>query len=329
MGEMSGLKKREEWSAPDKRFHKSAHLKERKAMAELRRGLTPRKTAIVVATVIIVVVGGFAFLVGAGPPLCQQSSTATNGSAEGGGSQSISEELGDAASYLVKNYDPTVGLIPETPGSCTFWLYSDNFLAATALLQYGHGQGNATLTKVAADILTSESKYYADLHGAENQYTLLVSPPCGVNASQGYTIFASRGLQIKATLNNGSGELSDAQYADVAFLKAVCLYDQGNVTGAMTAYSAGRTMFDGVGFRDLPYNQTGLYQTYKLALYVYASDTLNQQVNETVLATLMRMQAPDGGFYTGYDASYSTSGTSTNTETTSLAILALYGYPEG
>ena len=43
----------------------------------------------------------------------------------------------------------------------------------------------------------------------------------------------------------------------------------------------------------------------------------------------MRMQAPDGGFYTGYDASYSTSGTSTNTETSRLAILALYGYPEG
>jgi hypothetical protein len=287
-----------------------------------------RKTAIVVAIIIVVLVGAFAFLTNTGPPLCLQSTTTTNNSLPNGTSRSISEELADAASYLVRNYDPTVGLIPETPGSCTFWLYSDNFLAATALLQYGHGQGNATLTRVAADTLTTEGKYYGDLHGAGNQYALLESPPCMVNTSHDYTVFASRGLQIKATLNNGSGELSDSEYADVAFLEAVCLYDQGNATAAMTAYSTGSSMFDGVGFADLPYNQTGLYQTYKLALYIYASDTLNRPVNGSALATLLRMQAPDGGFYTGYDAGYSTSGTSTNTETTSLAVLALYGYLE-
>lgn len=40
------------------------------------------------------------------------------------------------------------------------------------------------------------------------------------------------------------------------------------------------------------------------------------------------MQAQNGGFYTGYDSSYSPDGTLTNTETTSLAILALYNYLE-
>jgi len=298
-------------------------------MAEhLRQALSRRKIAIAVAVVIIVVVGGFAFLVSSGPPICVQSTTTTNSSGQSRGNHSVTEELGDAASYLVKNYDPTVGLVPETPGSCVFWLYSDNFLAATALLQYGHGQGNATLTTTASNILTSVSKYHGALGGAENQYTLLMSPPCEVNASHDYTVFASRGLQIKATLNNGTGELSDRQYADVAFLQAVCLYDQGNSTGAMAAYDVGRGMFDGFGLRDLPYNQTGLYQTYKLALYTYASDILNQPINESALTTLMRMQALSGGFYTGYDASYSTSGTLTNTETTSLAILALYSYLE-
>jgi hypothetical protein len=75
--------------------------------------------------------------------------------------------------------------------------------------------------------------------------------------------------------------------------------------------------------RDLPYNQTGQYQTYKLALFLYASAALDQPFNTTALSTLLRMQAPDGGFYTGYDASYSHQTTLTNTETTSLVILAL------
>jgi hypothetical protein len=38
---------------------------------------------------------------------------------------------------------------------------------------------------------------------------------------------------------------------------------------------------------------------------------------------LEKLQAPDGGFHTGYDSDLSTNGTTTNTETTSLAILAL------
>jgi len=89
----------------------------------------------------------------------------------------------------------------------------------------------------------------------------------------------------------------------------------------MTAYEDGAKMFDGVGFRDLPYNQTHQYQTYKLALFVYASVVLDQPINVTALSTLLRMQALSGGFYTGYDASYS-HGLLTNTETTSLAVLA-------
>ncbi len=37
----------------------------------------------------------------------------------------------------------------------------------------------------------------------------------------------------------------------------------------------------------------------------------------------MKLQAPDGGFFTGYASDFSSNGTATNTETTSLAILAL------
>jgi hypothetical protein len=228
--------------------------------------------------------------------------------------------------YLLKRYNPHLGLIPETPGSCVYWLYSDNFLAAKALMQYG--QDNSTILAIGQNISATVQRDSAQI-GTDNQYaTSFGGGPCQIHNASNYNVSSSDGAQIKTTLNNGTGYLSEKQYADVAFLTAICLYDQGNDSGAMSAYGIGWSMFDGVGFRDLPYNQTGQYQTFKVALYVYASDILKQPVNETALTTLLRMQAENGGFYTGYNSSFSPDRTLTNTETTSLAILALYNYLE-
>jgi len=238
------------------------------------------------------------------------------------GSASIA--VSKAVDYLVANFNPATGLTSETPGSSTYWLYSDNFLAALALNHFG--QRNTTLITLAADISGSinEDLRVQQLNNAENQYMVLnASAPCQFHPSVDYTIATPDGVQIKTTINNGTGDLSENQYADVAFLKAICLYRQNNASGALTSYNAGKGMFDGVGFRDLPYNKTGQYQTYKLALFIYATAVLKQPMDERALSALLIMQAQNGGFYTGYDANYSHDGTLTNTETTSLAILAL------
>lgn len=60
-----------------------------------------------------------------------------------------------------------------------------------------------------------------------------------------------------------------------------------------------------------------------LPRHVYASALLRQPANPAEVSILLSTQAPGGGFYTGYDSGLSHEGTSTNTETTSLAILAL------
>ena len=89
-------------------------------------------------------------------------------------------------------------------------------------------------------------------------------------------------------------------------------------------------MFDGTGMNDSVFqagNQAGQYQTYKLALYIYASKVLGYPVNETTEADMLRMQGASGGFPTGYDSNFSNDGTNTNVETTSLAILALLPTP--
>lgn len=187
------------------------------------------------------------------------------------------QALTNAVDFLLADYNPHLGLIPETPGSSVYWLYSDNFLAARALLQYG--QGNSTITAVGQNISQTLQRDSAST-GADNQYsTSFGSGPCQIHSSGNYNVSSSDvGAQIETTLNNGTGYLSENHYADIAFLTAICLHDQGNAT-AIDAYGVGWEMFSGIGFNDSASTPTSPYQTYKLALYVYASDILKQPGN--------------------------------------------------
>ncbi len=86
-------------------------------------------------------------------------------------------------------------------------------------------------------------------------------------------------------------------------------------------------MFDGYGIADEAYkdgsaSEHGTYQTYKIALYIYALQ--NSRIYDYgAEENLLRMQGPDGGFHTGYDRAGTYAGTLENAETTSIAILAL------
>ena len=67
----------------------------------------------------------------------------------------------------------------------------------------------------------------------------------------------------------------------------------------------------------------GIYQTYKLALYIYALRKLSNSYEYGTQENLLRMQGPDGGFHTGYDRAGTYAGTLENAETTSILIMAL------
>jgi hypothetical protein len=276
----------------------------------------------VVTILVILVIGGVSLLTSsscpypAPPTSLQASQTRTN-------STGIGSSIRDAADYLIRNFNPEVGLIPETPGSATYWLYSDNYLAALALQQYG--AGNSTIVSIAGLISNSlRADLPGHLEGVMNQYLVLnSSSPCQFHTSRPYTLMTFDTAKINATLNNGTALLSESQYADIAFLNAICLYREGNASGAMAAYDAGRAMFDGSGLRDLPFDQTCQYQTFKLALYVYAGAILGEPVPQSAVSALLSVQAQGGGFYTGYNSTFSHQRTLTNTETTSLAVLAL------
>jgi hypothetical protein len=141
-----------------------------------------------------------------------------------------------------------------------------------------------------------------------------------------------------------SGFLSPNDNADVAFLGAIYEWNWGNNgTGneekANTFYDVGVGFWDdGKGFNDLTFKASGSdkYETYKLALYIYATDLGRQGHSKSYndsLAILLAMQQDGtgefmkGGFSTKYRVNDNTpiATDSTNAETTSLAVLALIG----
>ena len=274
---------------------------------------------VVVAMILILVIGIGAYYVSTLFETNTESTTSTI--------QPIT--MNRAVAYLTSNYDSKVGLIPETTNSTSYWVYSDGFLAALALRQAG--SSNSSLTAIADNVSATIQLYAPRLKGATNQYMALSSGwsgPCGFDSTQSYVIAKWSNIEINVTLNNATGTLSDSNYADIAFLAAICHQHRGDYALALNDFNLGAKFFDGTGFADRQFTgpgsaNPGQYQTYKLALYIYASKLLSQPASQAAMTNLLKMQASDGGFYTGYYPGLTHGNTTTNTETTSLAILAL------
>ncbi len=234
---------------------------------------------------------------------------------------SPSQILSGAENFLVNQYNRTIGLVAEYPHSNMYWLYSDNFLASYVLQKIN--TSNVTQLKIAQNISRSLSRYLVAVPAPINQYMILNSSLFAFNTSKNYDVANIDGGTIAVTLNNGTSELNPKNYADIAFLEALYYNEIGQEDSALSVFQTGATMYDGIGMKDVPFS--GVYQTYKLALYIYAAKVLGQNYSSSAETTLLNMQGINGGFFTGYNASYSTVGTLTNVETTSLSILAMTG----
>ena len=237
--------------------------------------------------------------------------------------------LDPAVNYLYDNYNESIGLIHESPEAefkNNYYIYSDNYLASLVLGNYD--PSNLTMIGRAENI-TNKMQYYLGLAGIANpinQYMALNESEFAFNCSANFNLTSVDGAAIKTTINNQSGSLDPKSYADIAFLQSVYYHRMDNDSMAMRVYNDGVNcsinLTGGMGFQDRAFNDSYLYPTYKLALYIYASKLLGQDYDQQAFDTLIAMQQPNGGFATSYDSDLqATSGT--NTETTSLAVLAL------
>lgn len=222
--------------------------------------------------------------------------------------------------FLVGQYNKSIGLLAEYSGAQNYWLYSDNYLAIQAF-KNGTSFNATNQLQIEQNVSQTLQRYMNAIPDAKNQYMALTQDNFVFNASQNYVVAVVDGKDIRITLDNGTGGLAPTTYADIAFLEAIYYHDIGNNNQAISAFNDGANAYDGIGIKDSPF--TGQYQTYKLALYEYAAHILGQSLPSSVQTNLLKMQGSDGGFYTGYTSTFSTDGTFENTETTSLAILAL------
>jgi len=252
--------------------------------------------------------------------------------------------LNKVIDYFQSNYNGTVGLIPETPGGHTYWLYSDNYLVILAVSRYD--PGNSSTNNFSSALFAAFDGYAVTLPGslAENQYIALNATlgyfGCPSNHVLTWTGGAGNGSALMMTTANGNDQSCTSQnYADLTLLQALYQHRLGNAAAATRLFDNASSYFDGYGFKDLAYTSPSstsfqVYQTYKVALYVYATYCLGEQKSATNLAAatavLLEMQSNStGGFTTGYTSNGLalgppvTANGGVNTETTALAALAL------
>ena len=110
----------------------------------------------------------------------------------------------------------------------------------------------------------------------------------------------------------------------IAYLK------EGDYNNSNRTYNLGNETWDGVGFKDTAYNAIIGYDTFKLALYILASKTLNRPYDMVAYNNLLSCQLTSGvggladaGGFASYYYGKGVTNNQTNTETTALAILAL------
>ncbi len=225
-----------------------------------------------------------------------------------------------AVSFLVdKQFNPGLNLTREgTSGGreTTYWLLSDNLLASKALWSY-----NASVSARIRNAMVRYGYVNNQLHESLFGLGIPIPPRTGTE----FVVKVTTQYTIKVELHNGTQVYPDyQQYCDLLVYVALDSEWLGNRSAATNNFTLAIQMWDGKGIADKQFSVYNEYQSYKLALLLYASKILNVPLShETEIRDRMwSMQRDDGGLWTGYRANLQSSSVDANTESTALAILA-------
>jgi len=218
-----------------------------------------------------------------------------------------------ARSFLASLVDPELDLLPEFRGSSTYWLYHDNYLAASVLKSTHPVLSSRISAAIKRHGVTESGKIEIVLNEAKNplpfrQYELIEVARAGDKV-------------IKTEIVKPDLFADWEPYADLLLLAAMAEKDEAR---AAAHFNSARALWDGQGFADAVVAVAKRYATYKLALALVASRRRAFPLPEaaTIRQRLLDRQHPDGGFITDYTAEGKNLGFA-NVETTSLGILAL------
>lgn len=236
-----------------------------------------------------------------------------------------------AASYLLRQYNPSLGLIYESddPGThwlvaadppvsnarydSTYWLYSDNLFAYHALRRYAPSISR-TIEETIAGYGVPSSNLFEVLFGADIPDTIFDARNLVV-ADDGECLVMIR-------RHDDEWKVIVSDYADMLLYQALDAHFEGKEKAARRYFRAAYAMYDGKGLKDESVAVDGFYANYKLSLLLYAAKVLGIPLPDfnAIEARLWAMQQPDGGIASLASLQGEGMGSS-NVETTSLALL--------
>jgi hypothetical protein len=199
--------------------------------------------------------------------------------------------------FLEARYNPTIGLLNESPqvAPYTYWLTNDNALAAFTFSEFGQIDMSGTLE-------TSLIRYG---HTGNGLIEVIWGMPVSYPPYRETKVLITQVGQdeVWQEFHNQGSTFDDwAEYANLGFFSALNEFHQGRMNEAQTLYSSALLLYDGTGFADKAFKE--LYETYKLALAIYVGSVIQapNPNHDEMLAILLSMQSPEGGFFTHYNA---------------------------
>jgi hypothetical protein len=244
----------------------------------------------------------------------QQLSAYPGGAAATAGGD-IPQRIQRGESFLTNLFDTRLQLLPEYRGSSTYWLFHDNYLAAHLLTRTRPDLSRRIRSTLAQFGVTNSGKIEILFGEALQPLPFRTYVLTNVAVVEGKTI---RTELVTTNILTGWEE-----YADLVLLASLAQAGSAPVD-ARKVFDHAAAMWDGVGFKDRATKHSGIYATYKLALYLVAADRLNIPAphRDEVITRLLAMQSADGGWTTDYKEEGKPVGL-TNVETTCLSLLAL------
>src|SRR5262245_32020206 len=226
----------------------------------------------------------------------------------------ISRRIQRGESFLTNLFDRRLQLLPEYRGSSTYWLFHDNYLAAHALAKTRPDLSRRIRSTLVQFGVTNSGKIETVFGEARQPLPFRTYVLTNVAVVEGKTI---RTELVTTNILKGWDE-----YADLVLLASLA-QARSAPADAHKNFDKAVAMWDGDGFKDRATKHNGIYATYKLALYLIAADRLKVAAphRDQVVARLLAMQSPDGGWKTDYKEGKAVG--LANVETTCLSLLAL------
>jgi hypothetical protein len=239
-----------------------------------------------------------------------------------------------AYSYLENSYNSTLGLCYEHPGAKNvYWLSHDNVLASCVLQNHNREiANNISLTLGKLSVLYGLAKHPSGML-EDGRIDILMGQSNSVPPKMVSTFVLAEdyyGSQLKTEVSLDESFDDFENYTDLLVYASLVEWRKGNYSRSNDYFLEANRTWDGIGFRDKAFDESvrtrgqGSYETYKLGLFYLLAKTIGKEVSfeQELVQRVWKCQDENGGFRTHYYENGFPEDSYTNTETTSIILLA-------